>query len=755
MQMAYLQWDARTPDPSKLPILLLHGSPGDASNFQPQLGPLLADAGYTCFAPDLPGFGESSHWVADYSVRAHAHAVLALMDSLAIERAHLVVWSMGGGVSINMADLAPDRVASITLMAAIGAQEGEGSGDYLFEHAKYGLGYLAFVIGAELVPIPWHADRWWRHSWIRNFFDTDQRPLAGIMREMDVPTLILQGRHDFLVPFWAAELHHDLIKRSELVMFDASHFLPVIPVQAEKSSAWIADFLARVEAGQPIGGEVNFAPHPVRTWPVARAHELAAWIRSWHWLMQALLFAAIARVGVTPALGLAGVLRATESVNLAVSLVGILAIRILSRDGPRITRPHQVALCGLSIWSLSFAAWIFASLCAWPWADRLAGPGLILGLLAVLLVVHVLRGIWTRHRRQRMLASLFRIANHEFWPTWLFYLPLAPWLCLLAIRHRAPLVFTCCNPGISHGGGVTGESKIDILNAFQDRSCVLEAHVIAAGPAPADRAQAARRCMQDNERLNAFPIVLKPLAGERGVGVAIARSQADVTRYFQQHHADVIIQQYDPGPLELGVLWVRNASTNASEKPAGRIHSITIKEFPSIVGDGKRSIRQRVLAHPRFRCQADMFLQQLADRADDIPAAGERVDLSGIGNHARGAIFRDGAALITPALSARIDTIAQSFAGKNGAGLDFARFDIRVPSADHATRAEQLAIVELNGVLAESTNLYDPSRSVLWAYRVLFNQWATVYKLGALRRRAGAKPMSTSAFVSMLAQRAD
>ena len=123
------------------------------------LAPMLANTGRECFAPDLPGFGESAHWVADYSVRAHAHAVLAMMDALAIERAHLVVWSMGGGVSLNMADLAPDRVASITLIAAIGAQEAEGSGDYLFEHAKYALGYLGFVIGGELLPLPWHRER--------------------------------------------------------------------------------------------------------------------------------------------------------------------------------------------------------------------------------------------------------------------------------------------------------------------------------------------------------------------------------------------------------------------------------------------------------------------------------------------------------------------------------------------------------------------------------------------------------------------
>ena len=53
---------------SKRPtIILLHGSPGDASNFD-RLGPLLASAegGWRTIALDLPGFGQSGKWVDDY-----------------------------------------------------------------------------------------------------------------------------------------------------------------------------------------------------------------------------------------------------------------------------------------------------------------------------------------------------------------------------------------------------------------------------------------------------------------------------------------------------------------------------------------------------------------------------------------------------------------------------------------------------------------------------------------------------------------
>ncbi|WP_410962843.1 hypothetical protein, partial [Salmonella sp. SAL4446] len=48
-----------------------------------------------------------------------------------------------------------------------------------------------------------------------------------------------------------------------------------------------------------------------------------------------------------------------------------------------------------------------------------------------------------------------------------------------------------------------------------------------------------------------------------------------------------------------------------------------------------------------------------------------------------------------------------------------------------------LSIVELNGVTSESTNLYDPSWSLLAAYRTLFRQWALLYQIGDANRRRG------------------
>ena len=66
-------------------------------------------------------------------------------------------------------------------------------------------------------------------------------------------------------------------------------------------------------------------------------------------------------------------------------------------------------------------------------------------------------------------------------------------------------------------------------------------------------------------------------------------------------------------------------------------------------------------------------------------------------------MFLDGAELITPAVEARIDEIARQVPG-----FFIGRFDVRYASLEAFRRGDDLAIVELNGVTSESTNIYDP-----------------------------------------------
>ena len=213
----------------------------------------------------------------------------------------------------------------------------------------------------------------------------------------------------------------------------------------------------------------------------------------------------------------------------------------------------------------------------------------------------------------------------------------------------------------------------------------------------------------------------------------------DLAQYCIDQPNPFVLQRYHPGPVEVGVLWIRHAQTiTEPASPAGFIYAINKKDFPEVVGDGKHSIRQLILKHPRHRAQAHMFVRRMGKQQHQIPAADERVPLGNFGNHAQGAMFTDGQDLITPELSQRIDAIADGFRDKHGRGFDIGRFDVRCVSYEALRRGEDLGIVELNGLTSEPTNIYDPNRSLRWAWRTMLGYWRHVETLAGARIADGS-----------------
>jgi hypothetical protein len=190
---------------------------------------------------------------------------------------------------------------------------------------------------------------------------------------------------------------------------------------------------------------------------------------------------------------------------------------------------------------------------------------------------------------------------------------------------------------------------------------------------------------------------------------------------------------FHPGPHEVGILWARLPGA-----PLGRIVSITRKRFPVIVGDGKKTLDRLIWTHDRFRMQAETFLKRFDAMRDRALAAGEEMSLAVAGNHCQGTMFLDGADLATPELERRVNEISLAFERD---GFDFGRLDVRFVSEDDLRAGRNFAIIEVNGAMSESTNMYDPRRSVWWTYAVLYTQWRIMFQLGRWRRKSGVRPM--------------
>lgn len=339
-----------------------------------------------------------------------------------------------------------------------------------------------------------------------------------------------------------------------------------------------------------------------------------------------------------------------------------------------------------------------------------------------------------RHRR-RFLGRVRRITRWEFWPPWAAYIPLLPYLLYLAWKHRSLTLFTCANPGITSGGFV-GECKGRILSMLPN----VPAFAVVSSSLPVNaRFDAANSFLAVHNC--SYPVVLKPDIGERGRGVTIVRDEGELRSCVRAASADMIIQKY-VGGLEFGIFYYRHPT-----EPVGHIFSITEKRFPQVIGNGATTIGDLVLHDERAVCLEPIYLSQLCRQSTDVPSEGEAVSLAEIGSHCRGAIFLNAAHLETPALRSAVDMVAKCFEG-----FFFGRFDLRTPSlAD--LQAGRFEILELNGVTAEATHIYDPSVTLREAYRIMFRQWRIAFEIGGANRQAGFQPMSLRDLVRVIVTR--
>ncbi len=798
-----------------IPVLLLHGSPGFGGVFR-RLGSELSAARRT-IAPDLPGFGGSTTRIPDYSIRAHAAMTLQLLDSLAIERTHVVGFSLGGGVALEMYRADPARIESLTLLSSIGAQEYELLGEYYLNHAIHGLQLFAIWSLLELVPHFGYADdAFLSHSYARNFFDTDQRPLRGILDSYAGPMLIVHGVEDPLVPAAAATEHHRIVPQSEMVMLDGNHFMTFM--EPDRIAPPIEDFLDRVEAGTAT---VRATADPARAQAAATPFDPSSVppVMGFAFILTLLLIVAATFVSEDLTCIGTGLLIARGSLpwtaGVGACLVGLVVGDLLLYAGGRligwpVTRiaplrwmirqeeleracrwftersaalliggrfvpgtrlPTYVAAGVVRMPLIRFSLWILVAAVLWTpllvggtalfgavAAERIGAfqhralPWLIVTAISALIVLRVAIPLFSAAGRRRSLARWGRVRRWEFWPPWLFYIPVVRWCVWLSLKYRSITVFTAANPAFPDGGFV-GESKSEILGAIGDRARVARTVVAGGGGSAGSaaggsepggrgaegemvgRGEASSRPVPGvpsvralAEAVGGLPVVVKPDVGERGAGVSIVRSEEALEARLAVPGPKLIVQEYVPGE-ELGVFYYRIPGDER-----GHIFGITEKRAPMVTGDGRRSLGDLVLDDRRLRCQRRVFARTLGEEMDRVPGPGEKVVLEERGNHCFGCEFRDGAHLETPALGAAIEKVSRSIDG-----FFFGRYDIRGETmAD--IQAGHFKVIELNGVSSEATNIYDPRNSLISAYRTLFRQWDLAYRIGVANRARGAQP---------------
>jgi len=101
------------------PVLFLHGFGADLNNWMFNQ-PALVEQGHRTLALDLPGHGGSDKELADPSLSGLADEVAGFMAAVLSGPVHLVGHSLGGAIALQLAQAAPGKVASLTLICPAG-----------------------------------------------------------------------------------------------------------------------------------------------------------------------------------------------------------------------------------------------------------------------------------------------------------------------------------------------------------------------------------------------------------------------------------------------------------------------------------------------------------------------------------------------------------------------------------------------------------------------------------------------------------
>lgn len=229
--------------PNRQTLVWIHGLSGSASAWFPYEKIF---SNYNLLTFDLRGHGMSDRpsRYEDYELRKSADDVNALLEYLHIGKCILVSHSFGTLVALEFASAHKEKVSSIIFLSPISFLRNMSSFRFVkvivpcvlalcrlmpFQTSKRGrVDYSIFKYTVD-----WDLNRIFRdvrnttvHAYLYCFFQTYMRSYDDVWKGISVPTLIIHGTRDSMVPVQHSVRLAEIISSSELVLLkDANHII--------------------------------------------------------------------------------------------------------------------------------------------------------------------------------------------------------------------------------------------------------------------------------------------------------------------------------------------------------------------------------------------------------------------------------------------------------------------------------------------------------------------------------------------------
>lgn len=249
-----------------LTLLFLHGFPLNSNVWEPQMEELRDVA--RVLAPDLRGHGLSLAGEPPYTMEMMAQDAIRLMETIGV-RAPVVVCghSMGGYLAFEIYRQYPEWVAGLILVstrAGADSAEGRKNRDEMARQAKQeGVVAIADVMLPKLLAPQNYEEDEELVDFVRDMMEsTSMKGMVGalmamkerpdsnpLLPDIEVPTLVIHGEEDLIVPQAEAEAMYKAIPDATFVSIPGAGHLPSLEQSLAFSEA-VWDFLEYLRDGE-------------------------------------------------------------------------------------------------------------------------------------------------------------------------------------------------------------------------------------------------------------------------------------------------------------------------------------------------------------------------------------------------------------------------------------------------------------------------------------------------------------------------
>jgi pimeloyl-ACP methyl ester carboxylesterase len=253
-------------------VLFIHGLLGSHENWAHLVDHL--DTRHRVLVPDLFGHGASAKPMGDYSLGAHAATLRDLLDLLDIDRVTLVGHSLGGGIAMQFCYLFPERAERLVLVSTGGL--GRSVSPLLRSAALPGAEWVLPLIASHWVRdrvevtaravgrLGWRAGSDISTAWkgFASLSDAESRraflattravvdpggqtvsALGYLPSGSDIPTLVIWGTRDRMIPAWHASRALEVFPRARVVLFEGAGHFPHLE-EPERFATVLDEFIA-------------------------------------------------------------------------------------------------------------------------------------------------------------------------------------------------------------------------------------------------------------------------------------------------------------------------------------------------------------------------------------------------------------------------------------------------------------------------------------------------------------------------------